>query len=108
VKYSPQKIGFFQAIGVVLYICLFATAVQIVQNWRPSFFMQSGPASGIIIFLLVFVVSATICGAMFLGYPAVLLFEGKKSEAVKTVLWSILWLVIFAIVIGSAFLLLVY
>jgi len=102
-RHSPRTIGFFQAVGVVSYISLFAAAVQMAADLQPSFFGQPGPAAGIIIFLLLFVVSAAVCGAMFLGYPVILLYEGKKEEAVKTVLWGIFWLVVLAIVVGLLF-----
>jgi hypothetical protein len=96
-KYSPKKLGLFQAVGLLLYISLFAVAVQLIQYWSK---LRPAPGVSIIIFLLVFIISATICGTLALGYPAMLFFEGKKIEAVKSIVWTVVWLAIIAMVIG--------
>ncbi len=61
----------------------------------------------IVLFLLAFVISALICGSLILGYPLLLFSSGQHNEAMKIVLWSLLWLVVLALciaLIGFSFL----
>jgi len=32
---------------------------------------------------------------LILGYPILLFFDGRKAEAVKIIIWSALWLILF-------------
>lgn len=105
-KYSPRSIGSLQALGIALYVGLFASVITLTENseWLHGFEppMPFGP----ILFLLAFIISASICGGAMFGYPLCLFLHEKKREAVHTVLWSIGWLiVIFVLVAGSAVLL---
>jgi hypothetical protein len=98
-KHSQQTIGALQAIGLVLYIILVATAIQTVGQAFPD--KSPNPALGMSLFLLLFVTSALICGAVALGYPIKLFFiENKRAEAMQIVGWTIGWLVAFAIFFG--------
>jgi len=95
-KHSPQTIGALQAIGLVLYIMLFATTVQTLGGLAPD--KQLNPAFGISIFLLAFVTSTLICSSIALGYPIKLFFtDNKRNEAVQVVAWTIGWLIAFAL-----------
>ncbi|MDD5618687.1 MAG: hypothetical protein PHG69_06285 [Candidatus Omnitrophica bacterium] len=49
--------------------------------------------------LLLLVVSATITGALILGRPILFYLNGYKSEAVKLLLFTIGWLIIFTVII---------
>jgi len=53
---------------------------------------------GPIAFLMLFVVSALITGALLLGKPLMMYLDGKKKEAVKLFGFNVLWIVIFAII----------
>ena len=99
-KTSPRIIGFIQAAGLALYVSIFATLVQQAQNWSLLHNVQPGPIMSIVLFLLAFIISALICGSLILGYPLLLFSSGKHHEAAKTVLWSLLWLVVIALLIG--------
>ncbi|MEY4731616.1 MAG: hypothetical protein RL681_562 [Candidatus Parcubacteria bacterium] len=95
-KHTPQTIGALQAIGLVLYIMLFATGVQTVSSYFPD--KELGPQLGITLFLLLFVTSALICSSIALGYPIKLFFvESKRSEAMHVVGWTIGWLLAFGL-----------
>jgi hypothetical protein len=99
-KTSPQIVGFIQAASLTLYVDLFAAIVQQAQNWFLFHGVQSSPTTSIVLFLLAFVISALICGSLILGYPLLLFSSGKHHEAIKTVLWSLLWLVAIALCIA--------
>ena len=44
--------------------------------------------------LLLFVISATIVGALVLGRPAYMYFNGQKQEAVRLLIYTVAWLVL--------------
>lgn len=94
---SPKLIGFIQAAGLALYVSLFATLVQQAQSWLLLHNIQPNPILSIVLFLLVFVISALICGSLIFAYPLLLFSSGRRSEAAKTVLWSLIWLVVIAL-----------
>jgi hypothetical protein len=95
-KNSPQTIGALQAIGLVVYIILFATMVTTVLSDPPI--EHKNPLLGMSLFLLLFITSALICGSIALGYPIKLFFvENKRSEAMHIVGWTIAWLIAFAL-----------
>ncbi|EQB63152.1 MAG: hypothetical protein RBG1_1C00001G0731 [candidate division Zixibacteria bacterium RBG-1] len=92
-KFYPKSIAFFQALGLALYVGLFAfLAIHIVPWFENN--PATHPALGIILFLLAFVISAVISGSIILGYPIFLFFEGKRKDALKIVLWSVVWLLL--------------
>ena len=99
-KTSPRVVGFVQAAGLTLYVTVFATLVQHVQNWFLLRDVQPGPIMSIALFLLAFVISALICGSLILGYPLLLFSSGKHHEAMKAVLWSLLWLIVIALCVA--------
>ncbi len=90
-KLTPKTIGFLQALGLGAYIALIALAINFLSQYAPE---QDNKILAPITFLLAFVISALISSALILGYPVILFFDGKKSEAIKIVVWSAIWLVI--------------
>jgi len=92
IKESPVRAGFLQASGQVFYVGVFAIVFQLVQSWGVRNDFQGDQVSGMMIFLLVFIFSALVCGVLAFGYPTTLFLAGKKSSAVKTVVWNIFWL----------------
>ena len=90
-RLSPLKISFLQALGLFLYILIFVFSVRFAQNLPEP----EDSVLGIGIFLMAFVISALACGSMALGYPAFLLLSGRGKEALKIVLGTLAWLVIF-------------
>lgn len=99
-KSSPRTVGFVQAAGLTLYVSLFATVVQRVQNLLLTRNLQPNPIVSIVLFLLAFVVSALICGSLVFGYPLLLFSTDKRSEATKIVLWTLLWLIVVSAVVA--------
>lgn len=55
--------------------------------------------------LLLFVLSATIVGALVLGRPLYLYFSGLKKEAVQMLIYTVICLIFIAIIIFASFLL---
>lgn len=98
-KHTPLKIGFLQAVGIVLYVTLFALSVDILQIWFPNGIKMS-PFANILLFLLTFIVSATICSGLMFGYPIFLFTRGKHAEAIRTFSWALGWLALFLLVFG--------
>jgi hypothetical protein len=97
---SPKLVGFIQAAGLTLYISLFAFFVQQGQNWFLAHHVQLNPASGIMLFLLLFIISAIICASIMFAYPLTLFFNGDRGQGIKIALWSLIWLVVIAIFIA--------
>ena len=83
-------IGFLQAIGVGLYVFLVAQVMQMMQNTAP----QMDGIFGIAAFLLLFTVSAAICGSIVLGRPVWLFMNNQKKESIYLLLATIGWLVL--------------
>lgn len=103
-KYPSRTVGLFQAAGIALYIGAFAFTVSSIETIFGNHPLPH-PAFGIAIFLMAFVISATLCSSMMFAYPATLFFGGKKEEAVKAILWSLGWLALFFAVTASSVLL---
>ena len=92
-KQNPKIIAFLQAVGLTAYISLIALFMQNAEKW---FGPQKGNQMfGIMVFLLIFVISALISASIMLGYPAFLFLKDKKKTALKIVLQSIGWLIVF-------------
>ena len=89
-KYSAPTVGAFQAVGVGLYISLFATLVNNIEKIKP----EPPEMLGIMFFLTAFVISALVCSSLVLGYPVLLALEDNVKRAVQVVAWSALSLVI--------------
>ena len=94
-KFLSRTIGLFQAAGITLYVSVFAIAFQLFEQWFQTQGIQPQPPLGIVLFLLAFIISALICASIVFAYPISLFFGNKKDEAVKIILWSLAWLIIF-------------
>ena len=95
-KSTPRTIGFLQAAGLALYVSFFAFSVQFIDQWAKAHGAENaGPTVGITLVLLAFIISASICSSLMFAYPISLFFSHKKTEAIKTLAWSLGWLVIF-------------
>ena len=96
-KYSPKHISFFQAVGLTAYIVVIA---NVINRLEPFLKLKgASPAFNGVTFLLVFVISALISGAIMLGYPYMLFSSGKQGEAIRVLARSILWLVLFLVLL---------
>lgn len=81
-------IGLVQAVGVATYITLLIT---FFTGFAPRFEHDSMFLAPII-FLMVFVTSALICGSLMLAYPLWLTVQGRIKDAAEVVVWGIVWL----------------
>jgi hypothetical protein len=81
------------AAGEAIYVLLVAT---LMLNANKIFGNNPG-VFGILAFLLLFVISAAISGALILGKPSLLYMEGKRRDALELFVFTLGWLFIFMI-----------
>ena len=105
---SNKIIALYQALGLILYVSLFAFSVSKLQQWAWLQALPPAPALNITIFLLVFIISAVVCSSIMFAYPAMLFFGNRKDEAIKIVLWSLAWIILFLIIFVSSIFAFVY
>lgn len=98
---TPKTLGAIQAVCLALYVSFFGIAVRQIGQWLTAHNLQPHPIFGIIIFLLAFVISAAICGAIVFGHSVLLFFANKKGEAVAIFLWTLAWLVVLFIIFAA-------
>ena len=88
------KDSFLSSLGALAYIAFVALLMQNGEAIFGKFTNILGP----ITFLLLFVVSALVVGALILGKPFMLYLDGKKKEAVSLFLATCAWIAGFTIV----------
>lgn len=96
-KNNPKLIAFVQAVGLTVYVSLVALFFQSLQRWFGS--QKDDPILSPMIFLLFFIISALISASIMLAYPVLLFFKGKRKTAIKIVLQSVGWLIVFLVAI---------
>jgi len=87
--------SFFFALGEGIYVFL----VALVMKNANHLFGNNPSVLPIIAFLLLFVVSATISGALILGKPILLYLEGKKKEALELFGFIVGWILVFLVIL---------
>src|SRR4030042_707816 len=87
--------SFFFALGEGVYIFLIALLARNAEK----IFGDKPAMLGIIMFLLLFVFSAALSGALILGKPILLYLEGKKREALEFFGFTLGWIFIFLLVL---------
>jgi len=90
--------SFIDAISVAGYV---AAVSSIIRNGE-RIFGKMDNFLGPVAFLLLFVLSAAITGALILGRPVMLFLGGQKKEAVKLFIFSVGWLLAIIIVVFVA------
>ncbi len=89
-----EFIAFLQALGLILYCSLVGLIIFQGNNWFGPLSSPFGP----VLFLLLFVVSALISASLVLAYPFLILWEEKNTrKAIKLVIYTTLWLVLFVL-----------
>jgi hypothetical protein len=83
--------SFVNAVGTLAYIALVAA---IIQNGE-RIFGQMKNIFGPIMFLLLFVFSAAITGALVLGRPVWLYMEGQKKDSLAVFFYTLGWMFVF-------------
>ena len=83
------------ALGTAVYVSLVA---WLMSN-ASKIFGQMDNIIGPMAFLLLFVLSATITGALVLGRPIMLYWDGKKQQAIKHFGLTLLYLFIILVLV---------
>jgi len=83
------------AFGVFVYVFL----VVWLLNSAASVLDGSPDYLNPIAFLLLFVVSATITGLLVLGRPVHMYLAGMKDEAVRLLVYTIIWLIVIVVIV---------
>ncbi len=92
-KSSVLTIGFWSAAGVLLYVVLVSLAI-----WRLDKFVQNAPGAGGIAFMLMLLVfSAAVTGSLVFGYPAFLALNKKTKQAILTLIATLSFVFLFAL-----------
>jgi hypothetical protein len=98
-KKNPIFISFLQALGLSSYISLVAVIFWKGDEWFGQANNYLGPA----LVLTLLVASALTCGAIALGYPLYIALDKKKTqEAIKIVVYTTLWVIIFFAIVAIA------
>lgn len=89
------------ATGVVIYVLTLVGILFSVERIFPDGVLDSAATDFLapVLFLLTFVVSATITGGLVLGKPIHLYLQGEKKEAVLFLAHTLVWLIIYALLL---------
>ena len=90
------KQAFLLALGQGLYISLVALLMFTVGRLFGD--KPDPPIIAPIAFLLLFVISAAVSGALILGKPLMWYLDGQKKEALQLFGSILLWLILFLVV----------
>jgi len=93
--------AFFDALGVLIYIFL----VGSVMIHGEEIFGKVEGIVGMSLFLLLFVLSASVVGLLVFLKPIQLYLDGMKKEGVKLLISTVGFLLLFAVLIGGSILL---
>ena len=83
------------AFGIAIYI----TGIALIIQNGEKIFGKMNNFIGPVIFLLLFVLSAAITGALALGQPVILYLNNHKKEAIKLFLYTIGWLFVITLIV---------
>jgi len=95
-------LSILNSLGVLAYISLLVT---FMNNTQRMFGKNDNAMTGVVA-LMIFILSALITGSLVLGRPIMLYLDGKKSEAVKLLFYTMASLfVLLLLAIGGLLLL---
>ena len=77
--------GFLHSLSVVVYV----SWVVLIMNNATAIFGKMDDVWGPIAMLLLFTVSAAICGLLVFGRPVYMFLNGQKTESVKLTLYTV-------------------
>lgn len=89
----------YNALGATIYITVVALLLQNASKWfgnKPDTIMAP------IAFLMVFVLSATIVGALVIGKPVIMYLNDRKPEAIKLFLYTVGWMALATVIVFLA------
>ncbi len=83
---DPSIIGLAQSLGVTIYSILIGGFFLLMERIaaKPGFI-------GIVLMLVLFVFSAAVTGSMVFGYPVYLALNKKAREAIKVLVYTLLY-----------------
>jgi hypothetical protein len=95
-------LSILNSLGVLAYVSL---VVLFMSNAQKIFGKNDNLLTGVIV-LLIFILSALVTGLLVLGRPILYYLDGKKTEALKLLFFTIICLfVLLLLVIGGLLLL---
>ncbi len=80
----------------ILIIYVFAISEVLIRG--DKLFSQSSGTLGIVLMLMLFVLSAAICGLLIFGRPFMLFIKGEKNKAFKFLGMNLLWIFILTLI----------
>ena len=87
------KVGLVQALAISAYV----TSIAVLMN-RVSLYFVGRPQQPVamgVTFLLIFAVSALVCGLLSLSHPVKLALDKKVQEALEVAAWTAIFLMVF-------------
>jgi len=87
--------GLTHALSTAIYIGLVAFLMQNAEK----IFGKMNNLMGPVAFLLIFVLSAAVTGALVLGKPVLMYLDNQKKEALKLFFYTLGWLLIITVII---------
>ena len=97
-KASLPFIAFLQASGLVAYVILISSFFTFAGSRLDHMDSQVFPG---VLFLLLFILSATISATLVLGRAGVLFWEKRYKEAFKLLGWTVGWGVLYFLLLLS-------
>lgn len=94
---STQKIGFLQALGVLVYCVL----VSSFMRYSGQLFDKGPGFWGPILMLMLLVFSAGLTGSLVFGYPVYLAMHKKIKEALEVLAYTLVFLLFLVLVVWS-------
>jgi hypothetical protein len=88
-----------QSLGHAVLAFLYVVVVSLIMHAGGQVFENDKTFWGPIAFLLLFVVSAAIMGAIILGRPILLYLDGHKAAAVKFFGYTVAWILVLIVAI---------
>ena len=87
------------SLGHAVLVLIYISLVALVMTHGKTWFGETDTWMTPIAVLMLFVLSAAVTGTLVLGRPALLYMEGKKSEALEFLGWTIGWLFVLTLVV---------
>ena len=92
---KPIFLSLLHTLAVIGYIIL---VVFIINSMSGTFEEESSDFLTPVLFLMLFVVSATITGSLILGRPIYLYLNDQKKEGILFLIYTIAWLFVLMII----------
>lgn len=86
--------SFLISIIVFIYVILISLILFSAEN----FINQITTIFGFTAFLLVLIISVSVCGGLIFGIPAMKITKGDQKAGIKLFLADLMWLVIFTLI----------